>query len=193
MGQLYAPEISPDGGSIVFTNAGGPNSAIWIMNRDGSNPREVYRNPGTDALDPTWSPDGRQILFAMGSSVETKKLYGIQTDGTGLWEVNDVFSTRGRSDWSWSGEWIAGYSGGPWQRRIYLMHSDGSGLTELYSSGNVQAPSFSLDDQWVVFTGYLDRMGDDNGCELYLLGIYSGALRQLTENDFCDWQPRWGP
>jgi len=191
MGELYAPEISPDGQSIVFTNAGGTYSSIWVMDRNGNNPREVYRGKEVDVLDPTWSPDGEKILFAMGSE-DKKKLYVINKDGSNLKVVNENFATRGRSDWSWGGNLIAGYSGDSWERKIYLMNSDGSNLIELYSSGNVLAPSFSPDDNWVVFTGYIDNMRNDNGCEIYILRTNGEDLRRLTDNAYCDWQPRWG-
>lgn len=192
IGGLYAPEISPDGLSIAFTSTGNGYSSIWTMDRNGDNPREVYRGDGVDVIDPTWSPNGKKILFAMGMG-ENKQLYTMNTDGTALKIVNENFTTRGRSDWSWGGNLIAGYSGDSWERKIYLMNSDGSNLLELYSSGNVQAPSFSPDDNWVVFTGYIDNMGNDNGCEIYILRTNGEDLNRLTNNNFCDWQPRWGP
>jgi TolB protein len=188
----YAPEISPDGLSIIFIRTGNAYPSIWIMNRNGANPQEVYRGDGVDIQDPTWAPNGEKILFAMGIG-ENKHLYTINADGTGLKIVNENFTTRGRSDWSWDGSQIAGYSGGSWQRKIYLMNSDGSNLIEIYSYGNVQAPSFSPNDNWVVFTGYIDNMRNDNGCEIYILRTNGEDLNRLTNNDFCDWQPRWGP
>jgi hypothetical protein len=191
LGNLYAPEISPDGSSIVFTNTNGTYSSIWVMDRNGNNPRKIYQG-NVDALDPTWSPDGDRILFAMGSG-DNKKLYTVNKSGGGLNIVNENFSTRGRSDWSWMGDMIAGYSGGSWKRKVYLMNSNGSNLIELYSSGNVQAPSFSPNDKWVAFTGYIDKMGNENGCEIYILKIIGEDLTRLTNNDYCDWQPRWGP
>lgn len=113
-------------------------------------------------------------------------------DGTDVQPVSNDFTTRGRSDWSWRGELIAGYSGISGKRKIFLMSADGSNLVELYSTGNVQAPSFSPDDNWVVFTGYIDNPGS-NGCEIYILRTNGENLNRLTNNDFCDWQPRWGP
>ena len=61
LGVCIAPEISPDGRSIVFTwgNAKGA-SQIWVMERSGANPHKIH----PQGWDPTWSPDGTQILFA---------------------------------------------------------------------------------------------------------------------------------
>jgi Tol biopolymer transport system component len=192
LGECYAPEVSPNGDYIVFTNASGPYSSIWLMNRDGSDPHPVYQSNGADAVDPTWGPDNRRILFALGEA-DNKRLYSIDVDGTGLDLVNDSLATCGRSDWSPDGSKIAGYSGHAWERRIETMNYDGSGLTVLYSEGNAQAPSFSPDSGWLAFTAYIDNMGNDDGCEIYVFGLLDGQLVRLTKNSYCDWQPRWGP
>jgi TolB protein len=192
LGELYAPEISPDGQYIVFTNAQGTYSSIWLINRDGTNPHAIYHPNDSDAVDPTWSPDGNKILFALGQG-DNKKLYTINRDGTDLNMVNQSFTTRGRSDWSPDGNTIAGYTGGSWKREIHIMSSNGVGLSDLYTKGNVQAPSFSPDSSWLAFTGYIDKMGDNDGCEIYILRIVDNQLKRLTNNNYCDWQPRWGP
>jgi len=55
------PRFSPDGKLIAFTSdrAGGDN--IWVMNRDGSNPRQVTKESFRLLNSPAWSPDGQYI------------------------------------------------------------------------------------------------------------------------------------
>jgi len=55
------PRFSPDGTRIAFTSdrAGGDN--IWIMNRDGSNPRQVTKEDYRLLNNPWWTPDGQFI------------------------------------------------------------------------------------------------------------------------------------
>ena len=131
-------------------------------------------------------------MFARGKG-DNKKLYTVNVNGTDLKIVNDDFITRGRNDWSPNGNNIAGDSGESRQRKIYLMDVDGTELTELYSKGNVRAPTFSPDDGWMAFTGYIDNRRNSNGCEIYILRLRYNKLVRLTSNDYCDWQPRWGP
>jgi serine/threonine-protein kinase len=188
----YAPEISPDGRLIVFTRYTGSFQEIWLVDRNGSNARALFVPSERDALDPTWSPDGQQVLFAMGST-ESKHLYVINVDGSGLRQVSSIFVTRGRSDWSWDGAWMASYSGASWQRELFIMHPDGSDLHQISSGGNTLAPSFSPDSQWITFTGYIDLYGNDNGCEIYTMRLDGSKLTRLTNNNYCDYQPRWGP
>jgi len=190
LGDLNAPEISPDGSTIVFTryynDPERPTS--WLINRDGSNPREVSPER---AIDPTWSPDGKQSLFA--SVIDGfNQLFVVNLDGTGLRQVSNLPALRGRSDWSPLGL-IVTYSGKPWARELFVMNPDGSELRQLSpSGGNSQGPSFSPDGQWVAFTSYFDRY-EVNGCEIYIMRVDGTNLRRLTDNDYCDYQPKWGP
>ena len=117
LGQLDAPEVSPDGKSIVFTREFTANDyQIWVMGRDGSNPRRLFDGTGWD---PTWSPDGNKILFA--SDVDgLPQLYIVSLDGSALHKISDLPALRGRSDWS-SQDLIVTYSGEPWEREIYIM------------------------------------------------------------------------
>jgi Tol biopolymer transport system component len=190
LGVLLAPEISPDGGSIVFTRGDAKNaSEIWVMERSGANPRIVHAR----GWDPSWSPNGTQILFA--SDVEgAKNLFVANLDGSDLRRVTNFDSLRGRSDWSPDGAWMVTYSGEAWKREVFIFRPDFSDLRRLSpEGGNSQGPSFSPDGKWVTFTAYFDHYGDDLGCEIYIIRVDGTDLRRLTDNAYCDYQPRWGP
>jgi Tol biopolymer transport system component len=108
--------------------------------------------------------------------------------------VSNLPAIRGRSDWSPDGTFIVTDSGAPWNHEVYIMNADGSGARILSpQSGNAQGVSFSPDGKWVVFTAYYDHPSDENGCEIYILRADGTDLRRLTDNDYCDYQPRWGP
>jgi len=193
-GVLNAAEVSPDGRLIVYTRGTppSPGHALWIMNRDGSDPHAFFAPPGADAWDPTWSPDGTEVLFAsdMGGSAQ---LWTVSVEGGEPRQVSHLPALRGRSDWSVLNEIIT-YSGEPWGRELFLMSADGSNQRKISPpGGNSQGPSFSPDGKWVAFTAYFDRFKDDHGCEIYIMRTDGTDLRRLTNNDYCDYQPRWGP
>jgi len=187
-----APEISPDGQSITFAkfNPATENYQIIIANRNGDHAGNIPRAFGWD---PTWSPDGKQILFASDTR-RLVQLYTIKLDGKNLTAVTNLPEIRGRSDWSADGNYIITYSGPAWNHELYIMNADGTNSHQLTpSGGNSQGPSFSPDGKWVAFTAYFDNYGDDHGCEIYVIRIDGTDLRRLTNNDYCDYQPRWGP
>ena len=192
IGIVNGPEISPDGNSIVFKNttANSGRNLIMLMDRNGKNVNNI---PNATGWDPTWSPDGKYILFASDMD-GTVQLYTIRVNGKELKKISSLPAIRGRSDMSADGRFIVTYSGESWKREVYLMNADGSDARVLSpAGGNSQGPSISPDGQWVTFTAYFDHFNDDHGCEIYIMRIDGTDLRRLTNNDYCDYQPRWGP
>ena len=190
-GDLNGPEISPDQKTIVFIRYTNDPShpTLWLMDRAGGNYRQVS---SIASWDPTWSPDETQILFASDKD-GLDQLYVVNVNGSGLLKVSNLPALRGRSDWSQQ-NLIVTYSGDPWKREIYIMNSDGSNQHQISpNGGNSQGPSFSPDGQWIAFTAYFDKFNDINGCEIYIMRIDGMDVRRLTNNDYCDYQPRWGP
>ena len=99
-------KVSADGAWIVFTSSG----VIWKIRADGSGLTKVYQDPkARRAITPTWSPDGRFILFgldpagslAVVSAAPANGLYVIRADGTGLTPV--IIS----NDWKREPDWTA--------------------------------------------------------------------------------------
>jgi tol-pal system beta propeller repeat protein TolB len=190
LGIAKAPEVSPDGRRIVFNlGKSDDREEIWVMDRDGSNPKRLQSR----GWDPTWSPDGTRILFA--SDIDGAiQLYVMDADGSDAKRITAFDALRGRSDWSLDGAWMVTYNGPSWKRELFLFRPDFTDLHQLSpAGGNSQGPSFSPDGKWVAFTAYFDHFGDDLGCEIYLIRVDGTDLRRLTDNAYCDYQPRWGP
>lgn len=64
---LALPQYSPNGNAILFRKTTGRRSELYVMRRDGSNPRAVVesREP---IVDFEWSPHGRRIVYETRSS-----------------------------------------------------------------------------------------------------------------------------
>ncbi|HKP29858.1 MAG TPA: LpqB family beta-propeller domain-containing protein, partial [Gemmatimonadales bacterium] len=56
------PRISPDGKLIAFISDRKGQNNLWVMNADGSNPREVFIDPGVRISQPAWTADGNYIV-----------------------------------------------------------------------------------------------------------------------------------
>ncbi len=75
----FDPAWSPNGEQIAFVLhkfrpilshtdafAWQDEETIYIINRDGRNLRQLVSEKGPDALHPTWSPDGTEIIYQQG-------------------------------------------------------------------------------------------------------------------------------
>lgn len=79
------PRFSPDGKRIAFTSDRGGGDNIWIMNRDGSDKRQVTKEKFRLLYQPSWSPDGRYIIakkhFTTGRSLGTGEVWVYHVSG----------------------------------------------------------------------------------------------------------------
>ncbi|MDB2437199.1 Tol-Pal system beta propeller repeat protein TolB [Hellea sp.] len=77
-GRYNSPVWSPRGDKIAFVKSGGGKFSISVMDPDGSNERQLTESFSEEG--PTWSPNGRVIIF----SRETKGVNGYNT----VWSVD---------------------------------------------------------------------------------------------------------
>jgi TolB protein len=132
---------------------------IFLMRRDGSGTRNVTRTPAEkdDESEPSWSPDGKQIIF---SSIP-EGVAVIKPDGTDrrlvveTVEHGNVTSEPGDPAWSPDGGKIAFDDRFGW---IWLANPDGSGTAPLLRGDWALMPAVSAEGSTVAFvTGvYLD-------------------------------------
>ena len=56
------PRFSPDGKKILFTSDAGGGDNIWVMDRDGSNAKQITKENFRLLNNGVWSPDGEYII-----------------------------------------------------------------------------------------------------------------------------------
>ncbi|TAL57452.1 MAG: amidohydrolase [Bacteroidetes bacterium] len=56
------PRYSPDGKKISFCSDAGGGDNIWIMNRDGSNPKQITKEDFRLLNNAVWMPDGNYLI-----------------------------------------------------------------------------------------------------------------------------------
>lgn len=99
-GIAYDPVWSPISNEIAFVATESGNDEIWVINHDGSNPRQLTRNEWEWDKHPSWSPDGQEIVFVSN-----------RTGKNQLWIMNkDGGEQRLLMDWNpyndWDPVWI---------------------------------------------------------------------------------------
>lgn len=83
------PRFSPDGKKILFTSDAGGGDNTWVMDRDGSNAKQVTKESFRLLNNAMWSPDGQYIVarkhFTSSRSLGAGELWLYHiSGGTGL-------------------------------------------------------------------------------------------------------------
>lgn len=81
------PRFSPDGSKILFTSDAGGGDNIWIMNRDGSDARQLTSENFRLLNNAVWMPDGNSIIarkhFTSGRSLGAGEMWQYHIAGDG--------------------------------------------------------------------------------------------------------------
>lgn len=85
MAMEVQPRFSPDGKQILFTSDAGGGDNIWVMNRDGSNVRQITKETFRLLNNAVWTPDGKYIIarkhFTSGRSLGAGELWIYHING----------------------------------------------------------------------------------------------------------------
>ncbi len=195
-------------GQIAFASGRSGNFEIYVMDADGVNPRRLTNNSDDD-WDPSWSPDGKRIVFCSDRDGHpdripgwfTSEIYVMDADGGNQQNLTNHPSDDRSPSWSPDGTRIAFQSYRDNDRNhnieIYVMAADGSNLQRL--TNNLiedEDPSWSPDGERIVFSsareGHVVHNLDVTD-EIYVMDADGNNQQRLTENRNNDWEPVWSP
>jgi Tol biopolymer transport system component len=148
-----SPEFAPDGTRIVFTIDG----QVWVMNADGTGQRQLTRQPGLVNQQPSWSPDGRKIVFSRCAVLfgmpEFCDLDVMNADGSGLKKLLGGNWINQVPEYSPDGHKIAFASDrGGFTSAVWVMNANGGAVKRL-TDPNLEAgnPDWSPDGTRILF------------------------------------------
>lgn len=161
---------------------------IRLLGASGDELRTIVRaGAGSYVVSPSWSPDGRKILFISLSADGRRHLNLVNPSGAGRRLLADEIPEVTHPSWSPDGKKIA-FIGGSNRRAVFVVNVDGSGLTQLSQSQTVAAhPVWSPDGTKLVFESGARFVNTD----LYVMNADGTGLRPLTQERFVQTLPRW--
>ncbi len=182
------PDWSPDGSLIAFASRRAGSEDVYVMSADGTDTRRLTSATANDA-NPSWSPDGRRIVFDRGQSGD---LYVMNFDGREARRIGSDSADEEDPAWSPDGRWIAYVrrTPGTSARELWLVRPDGSGRHALTSLSSASiSPSWSPDSTQIVFAAAINTTVYD----LYTIGVDGERMRRLTSTVEDAFEPAWSP
>jgi Tol biopolymer transport system component/DNA-binding winged helix-turn-helix (wHTH) protein len=176
-------------GRIVYRSNAGGTPEIWVMNADGSNPKQLTTGARA-SRGISVSPDGRYIFFASDRSGRFN-IWRVNMDGSDLKQLTsgeDEFYPHSTPD----GGWVV-YQRGVMEPRLWKVPADGGEPVQLTET-RAMRPAISRDGALIAYH-YLDPDADRSR---WRVGIVSsaGGLR-LKQFDFPPTvvrrMARWSP
>ncbi len=159
------------------------NNDIFVYTLETGKHVNVTNNPSFDA-DPSFSPDGKEILFASGRDGNAE-IYIMQADGSNVrrltnnpaWDNHPVFSPDGTQ--------IAFPSDRDDENsNVFIMNADGSGvrrLTDWPASETVEPGCWSPDGTKIAF--FSDREGND---DIYVINAEAFQPKIVISDETCN-------
>jgi Tol biopolymer transport system component len=84
---IYSFDISPDGQWIAFSNSG-MQEDLFLSRIDGTDLRQITNDAPRDRA-PSWTPDGKHLLFYSNRVATGYEIYRINVDGSGMTQMTD--------------------------------------------------------------------------------------------------------
>jgi dipeptidyl aminopeptidase/acylaminoacyl peptidase len=236
METVAEPQLSPDGSQIIYTRGwidklnDRRESALWIMNADGSRNRFLTKGSGA-----RWSPSGDRIAYTTQGEPKGTQIFVRWMDAEGATsQVTRVEQAPSAIAWSPDGRQLSfamlveerntwpikmpkAPAGAKWTeapriveqqnyrrdrtgftdngfRHVFVVPASGGTPRQITSGAFDHAPTdWTPDGKTILVTGLRSQSYQWRESEIYSVDVASGAIRQLTTRKGPDGNPAVSP
>jgi Tol biopolymer transport system component len=175
-----ADEAAPAGPMLTVPRIVDDGFELSLVNLKGSVVGKIA-HANYPLIEPTWSPDGKQLAYVAVDSLTAPKMYVADADGKNTHRLTKLSSPERHPCWSPTNEWIAFVSGEGGVQHIWLIHPDGTEAHRLAEGRYpTKCPAFSPDGKSIAFVegnNTVMRMDSDGNNRRQLINrqaAYSG-------------------
>lgn len=186
-----SPAWHPDGSRVAYHVMGDDGTHVMLRDLASGAPRRISSDGGTN-IGPTFSPDGKTLVYASG--VDGVDLVATQVVGGGGTRRVTVGrgSTNAQPSFSPDGRRIAFTSNRIGHAEIYITDADGANPELLTTSGFGDQlyradPSWSPDGRFVAFSTQVEGR-----FQIATIGLRDRSVKQHTI-DGVNQDPSWAP
>lgn len=184
-GERFGFAWTPDG-RLVYSSTASGNPDIWIMNSDGSDPRQLTVDPEADFA-PEVSPDGRWIVFTSRRG-GAAHIWRINLDGA---DARQLTSGPGETSASFTpdGRWVVYESFGSGRSTIWRVPADGGEPQKLSDAFSI-LPSVSPDGSKIACSQLDTPSGQMRPT---ILSAADGRIVKMFDSPVASPHLRWTP
>jgi eukaryotic-like serine/threonine-protein kinase len=154
MANILGPRISPDQKSLIFSQADGMSSDIWMFDTHRGNTTRF--SFAETASSPVWSPDGSRIAYSLRTSNETR-VVSRPVSGMGketvLYRSSAIFNP---ASWSRDGRWLVlmNVGGSAYMVPTGPGESAGERMAVPFHQSSAESRQFSIspDGRWLLYS-----------------------------------------
>jgi Tol biopolymer transport system component len=199
-----APAFSANGRFVAFSSITEPLGAatgrhIYVVKADGAGLRQLTSGPSFDS-NPSFSPNGKQIVFERDPGAGKSHVFAINFDGTGLRQLTNGAFNDSEPVYTPSGKRIVFVSDRDHDVKtdrsdIFAMAPNGANPRVLIDGPYYEKePDTSPNGRGIVFVS-----NRQPGINLFVANANGRRVRQLTHNKrdcfsgSCNLSPAWSP